>query len=82
MAAQCGVPELQKCPPNTHLLLLGSIWLQLSKEIFYYIGLNSCAIYNEAVTGFIVLPEFSVIQILLAITNSFNKLLMKCLFLL
>lgn len=61
---------------------MAALVISFSQELFYYIARSSCAKCNEAVSAFIVLREVSVVRILLAITNSFNKVLMKCLFLL
>lgn len=61
---------------------MAALVISFLQELFYYIARSSCAKCNEAVSAFIVLLEVSVVQILLAITNSFNKVLMKCLFLL
>lgn len=60
-----------KCPfkPATAVV---SLVISSSKALFYYIGMNGCARYNEAVIVFIVLPEVLVIQILLAIYKQFQ----------
>lgn len=65
--------------PSYYSTATAGFGYQLFKELFYYVGMISCAKYNRTVTVFSVSRGFNLDFIC---NDNFNKILMKCLFLL